>query len=66
VLDGAALPHLHVTLSDEAMHALGGHLVKGIVSATLEVTITVYPTEFTKKHSEEIGLNLYELPERLN
>lgn len=65
LVDGVPQPHMHVNLSDESMSAFGGHLVKGIVSATLEVTLTDYPSEFAKKHSEEIGLNLYELPENL-
>jgi len=54
------LLHLHITLGDENMHAFAGHLVKGIVSATLEVIITVFPSTFEKKYSEEIGLKLYE------
>jgi len=59
-----ALLHLHITLGNEQMQSFGGHLVKGIVSATLEMTLTVYPSEFSKSHSEEIGLNLYDLPEK--
>jgi predicted DNA-binding protein with PD1-like motif len=65
VMDNAPLPHVHVTLGDEAMQALAGHLIKGTVSATLEITVIVYPTTFTKSHDEEIGLNLYNLPEKL-
>ena len=54
------LLHLHITLGDENMYAFAGHLVKGIVSATMEVIITVFPSTFEKKYSEEIGLKLYE------
>jgi predicted DNA-binding protein with PD1-like motif len=59
------LVHLHITLSDEEMSAFAGHLVKGTVSATLEVSLQVFPTEFTKSFSEEIGLKLFDLPEGL-
>lgn len=62
LVDKAPIPHLHATLSNEDMHAFGGHLVKAIVSATLEMTITVFPTEFEKLPNEEIGLKLYTLP----
>lgn len=65
VMDDAPLPHLHVNLGDENMQTLAGHLIKGTVSATLEITITVYPTTFAKEHDAEIGLNLYQLPEEL-
>lgn len=64
IFEGKPLLHLHTTLGDENMHAFAGHLVKGTVSATLEVIITVHPTNFEKKHSEEIGLKLYDLPNK--
>lgn len=59
------LPHLHVTLSDEEMHVIAGHLIQGTVSATLEVTLIAFPSTYNKKHDEEIGLNLWDLPETL-
>ena len=57
------LVHLHITVSDENMHVYAGHLMKGAVSATLEVVLTVLPSAFEKKFSEEIGLKLYEFSE---
>ena len=59
------LPHIHVTLSDEEMHVIAGHLIQGTVSATLEMTLNDLPTMHRKKHDEEIGLNLWDLPETL-
>lgn len=56
------LAHLHVTISDESMNAFGGHLVKAVVSATFELSLTVFPTEFSKKEDSEIGLKLFQLP----
>lgn len=63
--DNTPLVHAHVTLGDEHMSVIAGHLVKGIVSATLELTLTVFPTEFTKVQNEEIGLKLFSLPDNM-
>ena len=59
------LVHVHVTLSDEEMKAFGGHLVKGKVSATVELIITVFDSNHAKSQDEEIGLKLWDLPEKL-
>lgn len=53
--------HTHATISNEAMQVFGGHLVKGIVSATAEIILTTFPTAFQKKHDEAIGLKLWQL-----
>ena len=63
LFEGQPLLHLHITLGDETMQAFAGHLVKGPVSATLEVIITVLPSAFEKEHDEKIGLKLYKFPE---
>lgn len=65
VFENKPLIHFHVSLSDEAMQGLGGHLVKGYVSATVEIQISVFPTQLTKKFDEEIGLKLFELEEKM-
>jgi hypothetical protein len=64
IFEGQPLLHLHMTLGDENMQAFAGHLVSGTVSATLEVMMTVLPSAFEKKHSEEIGLKLYDFKEK--
>lgn len=61
LFENQPLLHPHITISDENMQAYAGHLVRGTVSATLEVLITVFPSAFEKKHNEEIGLKLYNL-----
>src|SRR5438270_11095287 len=43
--DKQPIIHPHVTISDQNMKVYGGHLVKSLVSATVEVTITTYPVE---------------------
>lgn len=57
--------HAHVSLSDEEMHALGGHLVSAVVSATIELTVTQLDSKIEKKHSEEIGLKLLDLSHKI-
>lgn len=64
LFEGKPLLHPHITISDESMQAFAGHLVKGIVSATLEIFITVLPSTFEKKHNEQIGLKLYDFPNK--
>ncbi len=59
------LVHTHVTLSDEDMNALGGHLVEAIVSATVELLVTQFDTYHEKKFDEEIGLKLFELADSI-
>ncbi len=59
------LVHIHVSLSDESMRAFGGHLVDATVSATLEIYIHSFTSEHTKLFSEEIGLKLWNLSEKI-
>lgn len=63
IFEGKPLVHAHVTLSNESMEAIGGHLVEATVSATVELLLAVFPTSHTKSHNEEIGLKLWDLPE---
>ena len=65
VFEGNPLVHSHINISDDEMRAIGGHLVEGTVSATLEIVLQDLGGERTKKHSEEIGLKLFELGESL-
>lgn len=65
LIENKPLVHVHVVLSDENMRSFGGHLVKTLVSATLEVVIWSYPSSFEKKYDDEIGLKLFELPEEM-
>lgn len=50
--------HLHVALSDAEMNAFGGHLDSATVAATCEIIITELPVKITRKHDNDIGLNL--------
>lgn len=66
LVENAPTPHIHITLGDKEMNAFAGHLIKAEVSATLEVLVTIFPTTYTKSKNEEIGLNLYDLPEKIS
>lgn len=65
IIENDIIPHFHVTISDEQMQCFGGHMMQGHASATLEMTITVYPSTFEKKMNEEVGLKLWELPQKV-
>jgi predicted DNA-binding protein with PD1-like motif len=58
------LVHIHVTITNDAMQASGGHLAGGTCSATCELLVTAYPSQFTKAHSEAIGLSVWDFPGR--
>lgn len=65
LFDDEPLIHAHITLTNGTMNAFGGHLVKAIVSATLEVIIKVFDSKHTKSFNEEIGLKLWDLAETI-
>jgi predicted DNA-binding protein with PD1-like motif len=60
--DNELIIHAHMTLSDAAFKAVGGHLVEGRVSGTMEISLTAWP-KLTKRHDLTIGLNVFELPQ---
>lgn len=60
LVDGQPFAHLHVTLSDEHMRTFGGHLVKGACSATLELVIQSYPSDYSKTPDETVGLTVWD------
>lgn len=50
--------HCHITLSDEKMDAIGGHLKEGVISATCEIILVKLDANIGRKHDDFIGLNL--------
>lgn len=60
------LIHSHVIISDEEMQTRGGHLVSATVSATVEIHLRILDSVYTKSQDEEIGLKLFDLPEKLS
>lgn len=65
VFENEPLVHIHATISDENMLCFGGHLIKADVLATVEIVLISFAKEHTKYYDKEIGLNLWDLPERL-
>jgi predicted DNA-binding protein with PD1-like motif len=60
MVDGQPFAHLHATVCNDQMQAFGGHLIKAKCSATLELIVSAYPTEFTKSMNEEVGLKIWD------
>ena len=50
--------HCHITLSDEKMRAIAGHLKEGIISATCEVVLVKLNAAINRKYDDFTGLNL--------
>lgn len=59
--NGKPYLHVHITLANENMQCLGGHLNSGIVSATCEIIITAFDAEIERFRDDELGLNLWKL-----
>jgi len=53
--------HCHITLSDEKMKAIAGHLKEGIISATCEIVLVNLSAAINRKYDEFTGLNLLDL-----
>lgn len=60
-MNGDIYLHLHITISDEELHAFGGHLNSATISATGEIIIDVIEGEVDRYFNDETGLNLLSL-----
>jgi len=58
--NGRPFAHLHVTIAGPDFAALGGHLVKGACSATLELILEAHPTRFRKTPNDAVGLAIWD------
>ena len=47
--DGVIVPHTHVTLADRNYQTYSGHLVRGEISVTAEIMLTVIDLALTRK-----------------
>ncbi len=57
-LDGKTVYHCHGSIGDENYQVFGGHFKKLVVSATLEIHLSVFPEEIKRGFDEPTGLNL--------
>jgi len=60
-MDNKVYLHCHITLGDEKMQVIAGHLNEGKISATCEVILIKLDANINRKHNELIGLNLLDL-----
>ncbi len=57
-LDDKKVYHCHGSIGDKNYHVFGGHFKKLVVSATLEMHLSVFPREIKRRFDEPTGLNL--------
>lgn len=50
--------HCHITLSDEKMKAIAGHLKEGTIAATCEIVLVKLNVSIDRRYDDFIGLNL--------
>lgn len=60
MMDDKPYLHTHIAIADGQGHVFGGHLTKAIVSATAEILLRRIDGSVGRKHSENVGLNLFE------
>ena len=60
-MDNEVYLHCHITLSDEKMSAIAGHLKEGRISATCEIVLVKLNSRVNRKYDDTAGLNLLEL-----
>lgn len=61
LVDNKPFAHIHITLGKDDYNLFGGHLVRGIVSPTLEIYVRSFPGEIARAYDEPTGLKLLQL-----
>ena len=56
--EGEPFVHAHATVSDNEMHAFGGHLKEALVGASCEVFLMPLQGRIERKYDEKTGLKL--------
>ena len=59
-MNGEFYAHLHMSAGDESGKVFGGHLNRGVISATCEMFITYIPGAVDRYRDESLGLNLFD------
>jgi len=60
-MDNEVYLHCHITLGDDRMRAIAGHLNEGKIAATCEIILVKLDLELNRKHDDFIGLNLLDM-----
>lgn len=55
--DGAPYIHLHITATGDGCKVVGGHLIKGVISLTGEIVITVFDGKVSREFDKTLGIN---------
>lgn len=55
--DGEPYIHLHITATGDGGKVVGGHLIKGVISLTGEIIITVSDGKVSRAFDETLGIN---------
>lgn len=61
IMNNEVYLHCHITLSDENMNAIAGHLKEAIISATCEIVLIDLKSKIERKYDEITGLNLMDV-----
>lgn len=59
--DGKPYIHLHITATGKGGKVVGGHLIKGVISLTGEIIITVIDGKILREFNDELGINRWKL-----
>lgn len=59
--DGEVYLHAHITLGKQDFSVVAGHLNEARVHAVCEIFLTAVEAELSRKHDENIGLNVFDL-----
>ena len=55
--DGKTYIHLHITATGTDCKVVGGHLIKGVISLTGEIIITVTGGTISREYDATLGIN---------
>ena len=58
-MNGEVYTHLHMSAGDEEGRVFGGHLSRGVISARVEMVVTLIPGTVDRQLDESIGINLF-------
>src|SRR3989338_5691860 len=53
--------HCHISLSDDKMNAIAGHLKEGTIAATCEIVLVELNAAINRKYDDFTGLNLLDI-----